>query len=126
MKGLPLVGGYHDGPLFVIQKKRAVILRTARLHGARRRRHEREQTPKWADLAAIRAMYAEAERLTRETDEQWVVDHIVPLRGKIVSGLHWHMNMRVIHWRENAAKGAMTWPDMPMEQMDLLITENAA
>ncbi|QPB08658.1 putative endonuclease [Burkholderia phage Mica] len=120
MNALPLEGGYHAGPLFVIQKRRASIHRLSALHGYRRRRIERERTPPWADLAAIRAMYAEAERLTRETGELHVVDHIVPLRGKIVSGLHWHGNMRVIHWRANASKGALTWPDMPMEQLELI------
>ncbi len=127
MNALQLEGGWHAGPLFVVQKQRARILNTSRMHGVRRRRHERQQTPKWADMSAIRAMYAHAAFMTRMTGEQYVVDHIVPLRGKIVSGLHWHQNMRVIHWRENAAKGAMTWPDMPMEQMDLFLTsmENA-
>lgn len=85
----------------------------------RRRRHERQATPPWAPCAAIRAIYAEAEKLTRETGEQWVVDHIVPLRGKIVSGLHLPWNMRIVHWLDNARKGALLWPDMPYHQLDL-------
>lgn len=120
VKPLPLVGGYHAGPLFVIVKRPAPILNTSRIHGMRRRQTERRATPPWADRQAIAALYREAERLTRETGEQYVVDHIVPLRGKIVSGLHVHWNMRVIHWRENAQKGALTWPDMPFEQLELL------
>ena len=117
---LALAGGYDAGPLFVIQKRRAPVLNTSRTHGMRRRRHERQATPPWADTVAIRALYAEAERLTRETGEQYVVDHIVPLRGRIVSGLHVHWNMRVIHWLPNARKGAFTWPGMPFEQMELI------
>lgn len=120
MKALALEGGWHDGPLFVVQKTRTPILRTSRQHGARRRRHERGQTPPWADRKAMADMYRLARFMTRTTGELHVVDHIVPLRGKIVSGLHWHGNMRVIHWRANASKGAMVWPDMPMEQMELL------
>ena len=120
MLELQLDGGYHAGPLFVIQKRRPPILHTSRMHGVRRRSHERKQTPPWADRNAIADMYRMARKLTRETGEQYVVDHIVPLRGKIVSGLHWHGNMRVIHWRENASKGDLVWPDMPMEQIDLL------
>lgn len=120
MRGLDLQGGHDAGPLFVIQKRRAPVLNTSRTHGMRRRRHERQATPPWADLAAIRAKYAEAERLTRETGEQYVVDHIVPLRGAIVCGLHVHWNMEVMHWRANATKGHRTWPDMPFEQIALL------
>lgn len=120
MRALPLVGGYDAGPLFEVRKTRAAILNTSRMHGMRRRRHERQQTPPWADREAIAALYEQAQRLTRETGELHVVDHIVPLRGKLVSGLHWHGNMRVIHWLANATKGALTWPDMPMQQMDLI------
>lgn len=74
----------------------------------------------WADVTKIRAIYREAKRLTRETGELHVVDHIVPLDGKIVCGLHWHENMRVLHWRTNAIKGCGDWPDMPFEQIALI------
>lgn len=125
MKGLPLIGGYHDGPLFVIQKKRALV-RPKGKEGVVHRAQRVRRTPAWSDIVAIKAIYAEAKRLTEETGELYVVDHIVPMCGKIVSGLHVSWNLRVIHWRENAQKGAWFWPDMPMEQMDLLTTENAA
>lgn len=78
--------------------------------------------PKWADRKAIAALYKEARRLTRETGELWVVDHIIPLIGKyngahVVDGLHWEGNMRVVHWRENSTKRNFEWPDMPVEQL---------
>lgn len=120
MKALELLGGHHAGPLFVVQKRRTPILNTSRMHGMRRRQHERQATPPWADKAAIAAIYSQAERLTRETGEQYVVDHIVPLRGRTVSGLHVACNLRVIYWKPNAKKGAFTWPGMPFEQLELL------
>jgi hypothetical protein len=70
------------------------------------------------------ALFREARRLTRETGEMHVVDHIVPLIGKhggrnIVSGLHWEGNMRVVHWKSNAQKGEFWWPDAPFDQLTL-------
>ncbi|WP_261541735.1 hypothetical protein [Burkholderia multivorans] len=120
MRSLPLVGGFHAGPLFEIRKTRPAKAPGGKKRSTLRSRQERRATPPWVDHDAIEALHVEARRLTVETGELHVVDHIVPLRGKTVSGLHWHGNMRVIHWRPNASKGALTWPDMPFEQMELL------
>lgn len=120
---LALTMGYHDGPLFIVQKRRAPIIHGGTLGGKRRRRREAQATPKWLtpwQRAWIRALYREAARLTLETGELYVVDHIVPLEGKIVCGLHVSWNMRVTHWRVNAKKGWGTWPDMPFDQKELL------
>lgn len=117
---LDLIGGHHVGPLFVPVKRRAPVIHGGTLGGKRRRRREWRATPQWADMERIRALHREAARLTRETGELHVVDHIVPLAGKLVCGLHVHWNMRVLHWRENAVKSWHTWPDMPFEQLELL------
>jgi hypothetical protein len=117
---LALTTGWHAGPLFIVNKRRAPVIHGGTLGGKRRRRREARATPKWADLKAIRLIYAKAAILTAKTGEMHVVDHIVPLDGKLVCGLHVHWNMRAIHWLENAKKGWATWPDMPFEQMELL------
>ena len=117
---LALTMGWSDGPLFIVQKRRAPVIHGGTLGGKRRRRREARAMPPWADRSAIRAMYREAKRLTKLTGEMHVVDHIAPLDGKIVCGLHIAQNMRVIHWRDNAKKSWHTWPGMPFEQQEML------
>lgn len=80
---------------------------------ARRKANMLLATPKWADAEKIDAIYAEAARLTRETGIEHHVDHVVPLKSKLVCGLHWEGNMRVITRAENLTKNNRYWPDMP-------------
>jgi len=73
---------------------------------ARRRKH-RQATPPWltqTQKAQIREMYKTAMTLTKLTGEQYVVDHIIPLRSDAVCGLHVPWNLRVITREENLAK----------------------
>ncbi|AIO45448.1 putative gp34 [Burkholderia cepacia] len=116
---LELVGGFHAGPLFVPVKRRAPLITSGKTAGRRRRMRERRAMPPWVKLSDLRPFYREAKRLTRETGELHVVDHIVPLDGEIVCGLHVPHNLRVTHWRINAVKANRYWPDMPFEQLDI-------
>lgn len=73
---------------------------------ARRRKH-RLATPKWltqAQKGQIRELYKIAITMTKTTGEQYVVDHIVPLRSEFVCGLHVPWNLRVIPRQENLLK----------------------
>lgn len=120
---LALMTGFHVGPLFIVQKKRAPVIHGGTLGGKRRRRRERRATPKWLtpwQRAWTNALYRQAKALSILTGEMHVVDHIVPLDGKIVCGLHVPWNLRVIHWLENSKKGWSSWPDMPFSQQDLI------
>lgn len=56
-------------------------------------------------LDEISKIYDEAKEATRVTGIAHHVDHIIPLRGKLVSGLHVPWNLRVIPATENCAKG---------------------
>jgi hypothetical protein len=63
-----------------------------------------QATPKWANRGAIRAVYERCMQITRDTGMPHEVDHIVPLRGERVSGLHVHWNLQVIPAVENRIK----------------------
>jgi 5-methylcytosine-specific restriction endonuclease McrA len=48
--------------------------------------------------------YDVAKLRTKATGVTWEVDHVIPLRGKSVSGLHVPTNLQVILKSENRAK----------------------
>lgn len=83
----------------------AYKLAAKRAIAAKRRAAERQQVPPWADQDSIRAIYAEALRLTRETGILHHVDHEIPLRGRLVSGLHVANNLRAAPALDNMRKG---------------------
>lgn len=75
-----------------------------RAKDGKRRAAELASVPLWADLDAIKQIYKRAVDLTGETGIKYHVDHIVPLQGKLVSGLHVENNLRVITATENMSK----------------------
>ena len=68
---------------------------------------KRQRAPKWLD-ADDRWLLAQAYELavlrTKITGFVWHVDHIIPLRGKLVSGLHVPLNLQVIPATANMQK----------------------
>jgi hypothetical protein len=82
-------------------------------HRAARRARLAQALPAWADRWMIAEAYHLARLRTRLFGFPWEVDHIVPLAGKTVCGLHVESNLRVVPLTINRAKGHHRWPDMP-------------
>ena len=77
-------------------------------HNNKRRATKLQRTPKWVDaeeLWLIAEVYDLAERRNKVTNIKWHVDHIVPLQGRLVSGLHVTSNLQVIPAKLNLSKG---------------------
>lgn len=64
-------------------------------------------TPKWLTnehKEQIKSFYEESSRLTKDTGVGYNVDHMIPINGKTVCGLHVPWNLRVITEEENFKK----------------------
>lgn len=60
--------------------------------------------PRWADKEKIDGIYIECSRISKETGILHHVDHIIPLQGKNVCGLHCETNLQIITATENLRK----------------------
>ena len=72
--------------------------------GAKRRAHKINAKPAWYNASKVYKIYLQSRRKTVRTGRQYAVDHIVPLQGKTVCGLHVEGNLRVILSRTNTIK----------------------
>lgn len=75
---------------------------------ARREAAKAQRTPAWLtedEHWVIEQAYELAALRTKLFGMAWHVDHVFPLRGKTVSGLHVPANLQVIPWVENLRKG---------------------
>lgn len=88
---------------------------TNRYFRSLRRAAEKRATPSWANKKKIRSIYAEASRLTIETGVEHHVDHIYPLKSKVMCGLHVETNLQILTHTENHKKSNRHWPAQPIE-----------
>lgn len=116
---LATYSGAHSGPVlhlqYLIQNKRdreaeraAIVQDIDGLTGsAKRCALQALATPEWRDRDRIRAIYQARDKLNELFPERapFHVDHMVPLQGEDVCGLHVHENLRVIPAKENMSKG---------------------
>lgn len=82
----------------------AALQAATRAHAAKQRALRKKRTATWADPEIMVTFYRRAAEMTRMTGIPHEVDHIVPLLGKLVSGLHVEDNLRVVPRTENRAK----------------------
>jgi hypothetical protein len=105
------------------EKNRAKVSRLSCLYAKRhpervnaliaaRKARKLKATPLWADLDAIKRIYAEARRLGVETGVKHHVDHIVPLQSDVVCGLHVQNNLRVLPAFDNLSKHNKLLPEL--------------
>ena len=72
-----------------------------------RKKYVRVRTPAWLtdiDHERIQNEYKLSAILKRLTGQEWHVDHVIPLVGKNVSGLHVPGNLRVMLGKDNLSK----------------------
>ena len=75
---------------------------------AKRRSAKLDRTPKWTteeDLETIKHIYIIANQFSKSFGTEYQVDHIIPLQGELVSGLHVPSNLQIITAKENQIKG---------------------
>jgi hypothetical protein len=73
----------------------------------RRQAAKMQRTPAWLtedDIWMMREAYKLARLRTKLFGFSWHVDHVLPLQGKVVSGLHVPTNLQVIPWLDNLKK----------------------
>lgn len=75
-----------------------------RLNGTKHWKSIKRASVKFSDRCRVSNVYKESKKLTRETGIQHSVDHIIPLNGKNVSGLHIESNLQIIPLIDNNRK----------------------
>jgi hypothetical protein len=97
----------HEGVKIAKNKWKLNNIAKVRAYTAKRRAAKIQRTPKWLsafDFWVFEEAYALAALRTKLFGFSWHVDHIIPLQGEKVSGLHVPTNIQVIPWIDNVSK----------------------
>lgn len=96
------------------KKRSAIVLKHAKKYPAKfafisatRRACKKQRTPRWLtnnQKQEIRSYYILAQELQWLSEEKLHVDHIIPLQGKNVSGLHVPWNLQILPISLNCSK----------------------
>ncbi len=91
-----------NGPIWASKNRGKCAARLARYYTAKK-----NAAPLWLTQVMVNEMelvYIESASKTKETGMSHNVDHIVPLQGKTVSGLHVPWNLQILTKMENCRK----------------------
>lgn len=75
-----------------------------RAKDAKYRASKLKATPLWADLEQIKRIYVACAKVSERTGVEHHVDHIIPLQGENVCGLHVERNLAIIPAKMNLEK----------------------
>jgi hypothetical protein len=87
----------RDKDLATMRRWRSVNKKRIKYYSAMRKQYVKKATPPWADLNAIRLIY-------ENCPNGYHVDHVIPLRGKTISGLHVASNLQYLKAVDNLRK----------------------
>ena len=105
---------WHDAPWFVaeiiqshieggIERKR--IEKIKKENAKERNELMKYARPAWRDHQKINKIYEECKKLNELAGFiKYHVDHIIPIKGREVCGLHWHENLQILTAEENQRK----------------------
>ena len=74
---------------------------------AKRRAAQLQRTPSWANQEEIKMVYKQAASLQKLLGMKLHVDHVVPLQGRTVSGLHVPYNLQITTAAHNLSKSKL-------------------
>jgi len=86
------------------EKRKEIVLASRTLFGSRKKK-VRQATPSWANGFYISEIYHLARLRTKLLGITYHVDHVIPIKGKLVCGLHVEDNLRIIPADLNMKKG---------------------
>lgn len=89
---------------------------------AKRRATKRLAIPKWLskeDLIAIKQFYRSAMEITKSSGIKHEVDHIVPIQGKEVCGLHVPWNLQILTKSENLSKSNLMTSNLSIKHKEV-------
>ena len=103
------VNKYRLNNLDEVRKRARELAKLHRAEGNARKKAYKcrriNAMPKWANIREIERLYREARAMTVKTGILHHVDHIYPLRGTTVCGLHVHWNLQILSAIKNMSKG---------------------